>query len=56
MNSEDASKTKEVLYSEWCNKCEHKDLDEDEDPCNECLSYPYNWDSHKPVKFKEIDV
>lgn len=44
---------KEVYYNLYCNKCVHKDLDDAEDPCDECLATPMNIDSHKPVYFKE---
>lgn len=47
------NKTKEVRFDIWCNKCKYSDLKEDEDPCNECLSEPYNINSHKPTCFKE---
>lgn len=43
---------KEVYYDQYCNVCENRDLDEGEDPCNSCLNYPCNVDSHKPVMFK----
>lgn len=44
---------KEVRFNEYCDKCKYKDVDETEDPCNECLTHPANWCSHKPVKFEE---
>ena len=46
---------KEVRYSEWCNKCKYGPLEEWKDPCNECLTTPYNYDSHKPIKYKEAE-
>lgn len=44
---------KEVLFSEYCKKCRYKDLEGTEEPCNECLEYGSNLNSHKPVKFEE---
>lgn len=44
---------KEVYFNEYCHKCVHKDTDESELPCDECLEYGSNVDSHKPVYFKE---
>ena len=44
---------KEVYFDVYCEKCVHFDDPDEEDPCNECLSYPMNYDSHKPVRFKE---
>lgn len=45
-------KLKEVYFDQYCDKCEAKGVPEHEDPCNECLTNPGNWDSHKPVNFK----
>ena len=42
---------KEVYFDNFCALCKHKDLDEAEDPCDECLSEPVNEYSHKPVNF-----
>ena len=36
-----------------CKECKHEKVDEVDDPCNECLTYPSNINSHKPVKFEE---
>lgn len=44
---------KEVFFHKYCKNCEHCSKDESEEPCNECLLYPMNYDSHKPVMFKE---
>lgn len=44
---------KEVRFDEYCQKCEHEDVDEAEDPCDECLSNPANAYSCKPVNFEE---
>lgn len=44
---------KEVYFHEYCKKCVHEKLKEDEDPCYDCLNEPMNVYSHKPVKFKE---
>ena len=44
---------KEVYFHIYCETCKHKDLKDHEDPCNECLEYGANVDSHKPVKWEE---
>lgn len=44
-----------VTFYYWCPKCKHKDKSGDEEPCNECLAYPVNQDSRKPVKFDGKD-
>lgn len=43
---------KEVYFNQYCSTCKYKDLLESEDPCDECLEYPVNTDSHKPVNYK----
>ena len=45
-------KLKEVYFDRWCNTCKNVNKPEHEDPCNECLTNPGNWDSHKPVNYK----
>lgn len=42
-----------VRYDLWCKKCIHFPADEQEDPCDECLSCPLNVNSRKPVRFEE---
>jgi len=43
---------KEVYFDEFCLKCEFKNNEENEPPCDACLEEPVNEYSHKPVKFK----
>lgn len=45
--------TKIVWFDIYCKKCKHLTTSPVEEPCNECLTNPTNWDSHKPVKFEE---
>lgn len=47
------SHEKLVNFHLYCPKCKHYEVAQDEEPCNECLHYPSNIDSHKPVKYKE---
>ena len=44
---------KEVYFDQYCKTCQHKDVDESEDPCDECLNEPVNSYSHKPVNYEE---
>lgn len=44
---------KEIYFSEYCSTCEHKDVSETEEPCNECLTTPARQESHKPEQYKE---
>ena len=44
---------KEVYFNEFCPKCVHKDKQENESPCDDCLIYGFNVNSHKPVRFEE---
>lgn len=43
----------EVDFKTYCALCEHKNLEEFKDPCNECLDYGMNIGTRKPVCFKE---
>ena len=43
--------TKEVYFDQYCKTCQHEELLEDNIPCRECLEWPYNYDSHKPVNW-----
>jgi len=42
-----------VEFYKWCSKCEHRNVAEAEEPCNECLTYPVNYDSKRPINYKE---
>lgn len=44
---------KEVYYHVYCSKCKHEDVPDTDEPCNECLDNPLNWNSHRPVKYEE---
>lgn len=45
--------TKEVNFNKYCNCCQYRDLDETQDPCDDCLATPMNTDSRKPINWKE---
>lgn len=44
---------KHVAFDEWCNSCVHRNVEETEEPCNECLTNPVNLYSHKPVNYEK---
>ena len=44
---------KEVYFDQYCKTCKYKKAKEDEEPCDECLTYPVNTYSHKPVNYEE---
>ena len=46
------SKPKEVRFDMYCKTCKFHDTPEAEDPCDECLNYGSNEDSHKPVNWE----
>ena len=48
----DQESQKEVYFHQYCETCKHKNLEEKDEPCFECLEYPTNTDSHKPVKYE----
>ncbi len=44
---------KEVYYDQYCSRCVHRELEEDDEPCRDCLGEPVNVYSHKPVYWEE---
>jgi hypothetical protein len=44
---------KEVLFGVYCEKCKHWDVEDQREPCCECLEHGTNEATHKPVKFEE---
>lgn len=46
--------TKEVYFDQYCQHCKHKNVEETEDPCNECLTEGGRLYSHKPENFEEV--
>lgn len=42
-----------VDFQKYCATCKHKDVEETEDPCNECLTEPARPYSQKPVNWEE---
>lgn len=47
------TKYKIVEFDKYCDNCKHKDLNDDLEPCNECLTNPVNENSKKPINFEE---
>lgn len=47
------TRTKEVRFDKYCRICKHRNVNETDDPCNECLTTGFNIDSRKPIKFEE---
>lgn len=43
---------KEVYYKCYCHECKHWTLGEQCEPCNTCLTYFMNLNSHKPVSYE----
>lgn len=44
---------KEVEFWKYCEKCKHYEVEDEKDPCNDCLDEPVNLHSTKPVYFEE---
>lgn len=44
---------KEVLFGQYCQKCKNRRVAETEDPCNECLTQGFNYNSNKPINFEK---
>lgn len=49
----DDEQYKEVYFHNYCKDCKYKNVDDMDEPCNECLEEPINLYSHKPVKWEE---
>ena len=47
---------KEVYFHEYCKSCKYKKVENNEEPCNECLDEPTNLYSHKPVKYEKKET
>lgn len=44
---------KEVYFEAYCPSCKYTKTAETDDPCDLCLSIPYNQNSHKPMYWCE---
>lgn len=42
-----------VDFEEYCKRCKYYEKPEHEDPCWDCLDYPVNAWTHKPMRFEE---
>ena len=49
---EQSSCEQEVYFGQYCRTCKYENKPEVTDPCNECLEYPTNKESHKPVMWE----
>lgn len=47
------SELKEVRFDTWCQKCRHRNKNEAQDPCNECLEIGMREGSAKPENWEE---
>ena len=41
-----------VRFDLWCDKCKHKDTDEINSPCNECLDDGGSYESRRPTLYE----
>lgn len=41
-----------IDYAKWCANCVYADMDEVEDPCNECLVHPMRINDSAPLYFQ----
>ena len=48
----DGGEIKIVHFNEYCATCRHRDKDERDDPCFDCLAEPVNVYSHRPTKWE----
>ena len=45
-----------VEFWRYCETCEYKELDENKEPCEECLDHPWNEYTSKPINWKEKET
>lgn len=43
---------KEVRFDIFCPLCTYKELDDGDDPCNDCLAHPSNQNTRIPQEFR----
>ena len=43
-----------VEYHNWCKTCKYKDIQENEDPCFDCMWEPVNLSTKKPIKYEGV--
>lgn len=51
----DIEKYKIVMFDKYCPTCKHEAVEENEDPCEACISEYVKLNSEKPVKWEEKD-
>lgn len=44
---------KVACFANHCPTCKYEAVKEEDEPCNECLDYPVNLNTDKPVKWEE---
>lgn len=52
---DEATHEKFVDFTTYCVQCKHRDCKDTDEPCNECLTHPTNYESMKPVKFEKVE-
>ena len=43
-----------VEFDKYCATCQYEKNSEAEEPCDECLEHPVNWETNKPYCYKSI--
>ena len=43
---------KMVFFDKYCTSCKHEAVNEEDDPCDECLRSYAKENSHKPLKWE----
>lgn len=42
-----------ACFTKHCPTCKYEEVPEENEPCTECLDYPVNLNTSKPVKWEE---
>lgn len=44
---------KEVYFYKYCDTCKHRNTNDADNPCDDCLAIPGREDSHKPFYYEK---
>ena len=44
---------REVNFEKYCHECKYEKREGFKDPCDECLTFPINFCTDKPINFRE---
>ena len=51
--SQGENQEREVRFDLYCKTCKYWESPQEEEPCDSCLSEPFNYDTDRPVNWKK---